>query len=141
VITVPDATVTVGVQQEYTRLAFRFVGATTVTPLQQGNRLDLRFSRAADIDIAELRASPPRFVREIRRVSAAGAPVRLQLTLDAGVRQRHFVDGDRVVVDLLPPEGGVEQTTAANGERTNAPAPACAVRVGFSLSKARMIRA
>ena len=124
VITVPDATVTVGVQQEYTRLAFRFAGATTVTPLQQGNRLDLRFSRAADIDIAELRASPPRFVREIRRVSAAGAPVRLQLTLDAGVRQRHFVDGDRVVVDLLPPEGGVEQTTAANGERTNAPAPA-----------------
>jgi hypothetical protein len=121
---IPDATVTVGAQQDYTRLAFRFVGPTTVTPLLQGNRLDLRFSRAADIDIAELRASPPRFVREIRRVSAAGAPVRLQITLEAGVRQRHFVDGDRVVVDLLPPDGVVEQTTAANGERTNAPAPA-----------------
>ena len=123
-VAVPDATVTVGVQPDYTRLAFRFVGPTTVTPLQQGSRLDLRFSRAADIDIAELRASPPRFVREIRRVSAAGAPVRLQLTLDAGVRQRHFVDGDRVVLDLLPPEGGVEQTTAADGQRSNAPAPA-----------------
>lgn len=120
---IPDATVTVGAQEDYTRLAFRFAGPTTVTPLLQGNRLDLRFSRAADIDIAELRATPPRLVREIRRVSAAGAPVRLQLTLEAGVRQRHFVDGDRVVIDLLPPEGGVEQTTAANGERTNAPAP------------------
>ncbi len=121
---VPDATVTVGAQGDYTRLAFRFAGPTTVTPLQQGNRLDLRFSRAADMDIAELRASPPRFVREVRRVSAAGAPVRLQITLEAGVRQRHFVDGDRVVVDLLPPEEGVEQTVAANGETTNAPAPA-----------------
>lgn len=121
---VPNATVSVGAQEDYTRLAFRFAGPTTVTPLLQGSRLDLRFSRAADIDIAELRATPPRFVREIRRVSAAGAPVRLQLTLEPGVRQRHFVDGDRVVVDLLPPEGGVEQTTAANGERTNAPAPA-----------------
>lgn len=121
---VADATVTVGVQPDYTRLAFRFAGPTTVTPLLQGSRLDLRFSRAADMDIAELRSSPPRFVREIRRVSAAGQPVRLQLVLDAGVRQRHFVDGDRVVIDLLPPEGGVEQTTAANGERTNAPAPA-----------------
>jgi hypothetical protein len=111
-------------RQDYTRLAFRFAGATTVTPIQQGNRLDLRFSRAADIDIAELRATPPRFVREVRRISAAGAPVRLQLTLEAGVRQRHFVDGDRVVVDLLPPTENIEQTVAENGERTNAPAPA-----------------
>lgn len=120
----PDATVSVGVQRDFTRLAFRFAGATSVTPLHQGNRLDLRFSRAADIDIAELRASPPRFVREVRRVSAAGAPVRIQMLLDAGVRERHFVDGNTIVVDLLPPEEGVEQTVGADGERTNAPAPA-----------------
>jgi hypothetical protein len=116
----PTATVSVGAQQDFTRLAFHFAGPTTVTPLLQGNRLDLRFSRAADMDIAELRAAPPRLVREVRRVSAAGAPVRLQLTLEPGVRQRHFVDGDRVVVDLMPPEGGVQQM--ASGE--TAPAPA-----------------
>ncbi|OQW62148.1 MAG: hypothetical protein A4S17_08935 [Proteobacteria bacterium HN_bin10] len=113
----PTATVTVGAQPDFTRLAFRFAGPTTVTPLLQGGRLDLRFSRAADIDIAELRATPPRFVREVRRINAAGAPVRLHLSLEPGVRQRHFVDGDRVVVDLLPPEEG--QT--ATGD---APAPA-----------------
>jgi tetratricopeptide (TPR) repeat protein len=122
---VPNATVTVGAQQDFTRLAFRFAGPTTVTPLLQGNRLDLRFSRAADIDIAELRATPPRLVREVRRVSAAGAPVRLQLTLQPGVRQRHFVDGDRVVVDLLPPEGATEESLAAAAEN---PAPAPALR-------------
>ncbi len=118
---VPSATVSVGLQDTYTRLAFRFQGATTVTPTLQGNRLDLRFSRAADIDIAELRANPPRYVREIRRVSAAGAPVRLQLTLDYGVRQRAFADGERVVVDLMPPEGA-----PANAAPSEAPLPAAA---------------
>ncbi|MGD9816001.1 MAG: hypothetical protein AB7Q23_09195 [Hyphomonadaceae bacterium] len=119
----PTATVSVGLNEGYTRLAFRFSGATTVTPLLQGSRLDLRFSRAADIDIAELRSSLPRYVREIRRVSAAEQPLRLVLMLDPGVRQRHFADGDRVVVDLLAPEG-IEQSTAADGTVTTAPTPA-----------------
>ncbi|MGE0739945.1 MAG: hypothetical protein AB7O98_01280 [Hyphomonadaceae bacterium] len=118
----PTATVSVGVTDEYTRLAFRFANATTVTPLQQGNRLDLRFSRTADIDLAELRASPPRYVREIRRVSADGAPVRIQLQLEPGVRQRHFVDGNRVVVDLLAPNEEA-QRTAAETPQGQAPAP------------------
>ncbi|UPT61752.1 MAG: hypothetical protein M0D54_15295 [Hyphomonadaceae bacterium JAD_PAG50586_4] len=117
------ATVDVGVQDAYTRLAFRFEGPTTVTPLLQGNRLELRFSRAADIDLAEIRANLPRYVREVRRVSAAGAPVRLQVTLDQGVRQRHFVDGNRVVVDLLTPPVETNQpaTTPANQAATAAP--------------------
>lgn len=119
----PSATVSAGVQEGYTRLVFRFAGATTVTPLLQGNRLDLRFSRAADIDIAELRAAPPRLVREVRRVSAAGAPVRLQLMLEAGVRQRHFVDGDRVVVDLLEPEGGLLESAGPSDTPVPATSP------------------
>jgi len=119
----PSATVSVGLHEDYTRLAFRFAGPTTVTPLQQGARLDLSFSRAADLDIAELRANLPRFVREVRRTSAAGQPVRLVLTLEAGVRQRHFVDGERIVVDLLAPEGGVQPATADGGQST-APVPA-----------------
>lgn len=84
-----------------------------------GNHLELRFSRAADLDIAELRAQPPRFVREVRKLSAAGQPVRVALTLDPGVRLRNFVDGDRVIVDLLPPDEAA-QRAAENG----APAPA-----------------
>ncbi len=97
------ATVTAGVQPQYTRLVFRFDGAgAAVTPQLASNRLDLRFSRAADIDLSDLRAAPPHLMRDIRRVSAAGAPLRLQIALDPGVQQRHFTDGDRVVIDLLP---------------------------------------
>lgn len=126
---VPTATVRVGVQEQYTRLAFQFQDATTVTPLAQGSRLELRFSRAADIDIAELRATPPRYVREIRRVSAAGAPVRLVLTIDPGVRQRHFVDGNRVVIDLLAPDAATQAATAAADARGETPAPVAAASV------------
>lgn len=110
----PSASVTIGQQEGYTRLSFRFAGATTVVPLLQGNRLDLRFSRAADIDLAEIRSTLPRFVREVRRTSAAGQPLRLTMTVDFGVRQRHFVDGDRVVVDLLAPEQGAQAATSPN---------------------------
>jgi hypothetical protein len=128
----PSATVTVGLREEFTRLAFRFSGPTTVTPVQEGARLDLRFSRAADLDAAELIASPPRFVRAVRRLSAAGQAVRLQLTLDPGVRQRHFVDGDRVIIDLLPPSAAPAEAPdtsfAQNGATAAAQAPAPTVR-------------
>ncbi len=119
----PTATVVVGVQPDYTRLAFRFAGPTSVTPTMQGNRLELRFSRAADLDVAELRAGPPRFVREVRRLSSAGAQVRVGLVLDPGVRHRSFSDGDRVVIDLLPPEEGA-QSGAIGADGSPAPAPA-----------------
>src|SRR5262249_29822782 len=100
----PSATVTAGAQPQYTRLVFRFDGGeTNVTPQLAGNRLDLHFSRAADIDLSDLHAAPPHLMRDIRRVGGAGAPLRVQITLDPGVQQRHFTDGDRVVVDLLPP--------------------------------------
>lgn len=120
----PTASLSVGEREDFTRLVFRFDGPATVTPLLRNDRLDLRFSRAADIDLAEVRANLPRFVREVRRVSAAGHPVRLQITLEAGVRQRHFVDGERVVVDLLPPERAPQRTeTAAQEPAVQATAP------------------
>jgi tetratricopeptide (TPR) repeat protein len=118
----PTATVSVAQRDEYTRLVFRFAGPTTVVPAAQGERLELRFSRGADMDIAELRSAPPRFVRDVRRLSTPGAPVRLALTLEPGTRQRHFVDGDRVVVDLLPPDATTQAAqTAAQAAAHRAP--------------------
>jgi hypothetical protein len=108
----PTASVTVGVQPEYTRLAFSFDGAADVTPALNNDRLDLRFTRVADIDLSELRADHPALIRDIRRTSAPGAPLRLQISLDPGVQQRHFTDGNRVVVDLLPPAPGTQQASS-----------------------------
>lgn len=129
----------VGVQDAYTRLAFRFEAPTTVTPLLQGNRLELRFSRAADIDLAEIRSSLPRYVRDVRRLSAAGAPVRLQLTLDAGVRQRHFVDGNRVVVDLLTPPVETNQPAPTQPTQAAAATPTVPMRPVNGVGQVRLV--
>lgn len=94
----------IGERAEETRLAFRFPAGATVTPLQNGARLELRFSRGGDIDATALTISPPRFVRAARVTSRAGQPLVVVLDLEEGVRQRHFVDGRSVVVDLFRPE-------------------------------------
>lgn len=110
-MTPSNAQLVVGERADFTRLSFQFPVTTTVTPLLNGNQLELRFSRPADLDIAEARADLPRFVRALTRTSRPGQPLRLALTLDPGVRQRHFVDGARVVVDLLAPEDAPAPTT------------------------------
>lgn len=111
------ASLNVGERPDFTRLSFQFPVITTVTPLMTADRLELRFSRAVDIDLAEVRADLPRFVRALTRTSQPGQPLRVQLTLEPGVRQRHFVDGERVVVDLLAPEGA-PAATQRTGDRT-----------------------
>lgn len=96
------ASLTIGERPDFTRLAFLFPGGATVTPIQTGDRLDLRFSRAAEIDIARLNVSPPKLVRGARIISRPGERLAISLTLEAAVKQRHFVDGSRVIVDLTP---------------------------------------
>ncbi len=111
----------VGERPDETRLAFRFPAGATVTPLQNGARLELRFSRGGDIDATRLTVSPPRFVRMARVASRAGQPLVLVLDLEDGVRQRHFVDGRNVVVDLFRPQPDKSAKPAAKpgaGEAT-----------------------
>lgn len=103
----PNASLSIGSRPDLTRLSFLFNGGATVTPVRQGSRLELRFSRAAEIDLSQLRASPPLFVRAAERVSRPGGRLTIALTLEEGVKVRQFAEGSRVVVDLTPPEGGI----------------------------------
>jgi hypothetical protein len=99
------ATVEVAQAPEYTRLSFSFNGErAAVTPTSRGDRLELVFSRSGDIDIAELRSTPPRFIRSVERVARADGRVALALQLDAGVRFRQFIEARAIVIDLLPPD-------------------------------------
>jgi tetratricopeptide (TPR) repeat protein len=106
-VAAPNASLSIGSRPDLTRLSFLFNGGATVTPVRQGSRLELRFSRAAEIDLTQLRASPPLFVRSAERVSRAGGRLVIALTLEDGVKVRQFTEGSRVVVDLTPPEGGI----------------------------------
>lgn len=100
----PAARVDVAQGQDYTRFAFRFTGAAvSVTPTRDGDRLDLVFSRAIDLDIAEIRSTPPRHVRDVSRTTRPDGRLALSLQLDPGVRHRQFSEAGAIVVDLLPP--------------------------------------
>lgn len=105
-----NASLSIGSRPDLTRLSFLFPGAASVTPVQQGARLELRFSRAAEIDLSQLLASPPLFVRSAERITRPGGRLTIALTLEEGVKVRQFVEGSRVVIDLTPPEGGVRPT-------------------------------
>ena len=129
----------VGQTKDFTRLTFSFPGPTTVTPIQSGERLDLRFSRPANFDVGRLNVFAPKFVKGAREASAAGARLSIALTLEPGVRQRHFVEGNRVVVDLLPPAQPTQAAAKPAAEPTKSvvapsdPAPPGAtLRVGLA---------
>jgi len=118
-----SATLSIGSRPDLTRLSFHFAGPASVTPVQRGARLELRFSRPAEIDISRLRASPPLFVRSAERVSRPGAALVIALTLEEGVKVRQFVEGSRIVVDLSPPEGGLQPAAPPPPRAANDPAP------------------
>ncbi len=114
-------------RDDLTRLSFRWPeGQAGVTVTERSeNRLELRFSRAGEIDIAELRTSPPPFVRNAQLLSRDGGDLRIMLTVEPGVRRRQFTDGGRVVVDLLPPdpEQVAAEAAAAQEAETASVAP------------------
>ncbi len=122
-ITANDVLLNVGQRPEFTRLSFLFPRGATVTPLLSGDQLQLKFSRPGEVDISDLRILPPKFLKDVRKVSKPGQPLVLNLTLEAGVRQRHFVDGSRVIVDLLPPDQKKPALTAAPATAQAARAP------------------
>lgn len=89
---------------QYTRMSFKFAGGrASVTPTLNGETLQLVFSRPGDVDLAELRSTPPRFLKGIARLGRPDGRLALSLTLAPGVRYRQIVDGEALVVDLLAP--------------------------------------
>ena len=118
-------------REDHTRLSFRWpAGEAGVTvTARSDNRLELRFSRPGDIDLAQLRTSPPRFLRTAQLLSRDGGDLRIMLTLEEGVRRRQFTDGGRVVVDLLPPDPEAAETAPAE-TATVTPLPPAASPAG-----------
>lgn len=89
---------------QYTRLTFRAAsGAVTATPIADGAAVDLLFPRTLSVDLAELRSTPPRFLRAIERLNRPDGRLALRLTLQEGVRFRQFNEAGAQVIDLLAP--------------------------------------
>jgi tetratricopeptide (TPR) repeat protein len=109
-------TLRVGEASDYTRLAFQWPEDVTYSLSETEGRAVLTFSRAAEIDIAQLRADPPRFVDAVTRLEANS--LSLAFILAPQVEARVWSDAPgRVVLDLAPEgstgtEGVLDQLAA-----------------------------
>lgn len=126
--------VSVAQTQEYTRLAFDFsTRRGSLSATVQGDRLDVVFSAGADVDIAELRSTPPRFVRSIVRQTRPDGRPALTMQLEPGVRFRQFTDGQAQVIDLMAaPTGPPPPATLAGPVQINEGRDATEIKVTWS---------
>lgn len=112
------ARVSVGEAAEYTRIVFQWPEAVTYALERDGDRAVLRFSRLAQIDLAELRADPPRFVDAVTELEGEG--LSLAFAVAGGTETRVWSDEPgRVVLDVAPSGGGIDATLAALAEFAN----------------------
>jgi hypothetical protein len=118
-----DVLLTVGQRPEFTRLSFLFPRGATIVPLQTADKVLLKFSRPGEVDISDLRIVPPKYLKDAVKLSKPGQPLVLQLTVDPGVKQRHFIEGGRVIVDLMPPEVKKAPPASCVWPKKKAPTP------------------
>jgi tetratricopeptide (TPR) repeat protein len=70
----------VGVAKDFTRIELHWAGGASATVRREGQVLTLRFNRDADPDIAQLKSSPPRWVKAVE-ARHVGRALELALTL------------------------------------------------------------
>jgi len=91
----------VGEASEYTRIAFQWPEDVTYSLTQDDGRAVLTFARAADIDLSDLRAAPPRHVDQVTPLDGEGLSLAFILAPEVGARVWSDAPG-RVVLDLAP---------------------------------------
>jgi hypothetical protein len=95
-----DVSLSHGQAAEYTRIELVWPEIVEYELTQEGDIATIHFSRAANVDLAELRASPPRYLRDIEG-ERAGDEYELRLSLENGSAARVWDEGERIVIDLL----------------------------------------
>ncbi|MEE2567058.1 hypothetical protein [Hyphobacterium marinum] len=91
-----------GQASEYTRIEFVWPEDVDYTLSQNGETATIVFSRPAEMDLAPLRASPPRLLETLQGARGDN-DYTLVLTLDPEVSARAWREDNRIVVDLLDP--------------------------------------
>jgi hypothetical protein len=112
----PDQiTVRTGRHEGFGRIVFDWQVPVEFDAAQEGNRLHLRFARAAVVDVSLLAERLPDVLERARGSDRDGRTL-VDLTLRPGVRAEVFALTDgRVVVDLSRPAAEVRGVAAATG--------------------------
>lgn len=100
----PTIRVRTGEHAAYTRLVFDWTSEVEYSFEQSGGQVLLNFKRPANLNLAAIQQSPPRFVGQVRsNVTEAG--VQVAIAIPATASARHFLSGPKVVVDVREPSG------------------------------------
>jgi hypothetical protein len=94
-----------GQAAEYTRIEFVWPEEVGYELVQDGNTARVTFSQPAEMDLAQLRASPPRLLESISGERGETDYV-LEIGVEPAVNVRAWDEGARIVVDLLEPGVG-----------------------------------
>jgi tetratricopeptide (TPR) repeat protein len=128
-----SSTLSIGVREGVTRLAFNLGGATSASLQRNRDRLVVSFNRPADLDIARLRVDPPPLVQTASVISRPGQNLRLEIVLAEGAAPRGFAEDGRYVLDLAAPKTEPKaQSGEKKGQAVDPRPKSGVVPVGFS---------
>jgi hypothetical protein len=98
----PKVPVHIGYHRGYDRVVFAWPSPVDYSVTRKGDWVELRFTSAADVDLADLNADFSDHVGA-GKVTVDGKKTRVSLAIDSSLRLRHFRSGTAVVFDILVP--------------------------------------
>ena len=98
----PKVPVHIGYHRGYDRVVFAWPSPVDYSVTRKGDWVELRFTGAADVDLADLNAHFSNHVGA-GHVTVDGNKTRVSLAIDPSLRLRHFRSGTKVVFDILVP--------------------------------------
>ncbi|MCH8489705.1 MAG: tetratricopeptide repeat protein [Oceanicaulis sp.] len=108
------ASVRIGEASDWSRLIFTWPEPVEWTVEQGAQETRLRFAREAEIDLADLLGSPPRFIQSVRRERDGGETFTLVFQLEDGATLRAWSDAPgELTVDAARPQSAATAALAA----------------------------
>lgn len=108
------ASVRVGEASDWSRLIFTWPEPVDWTLEQGAQDIRLRFAREAEIDLADLLGSPPRFIQSVRRERDGGRTFTLVFRMEDGAGLRAWSDTPgELTVDAARAQAGANAALAA----------------------------
>ena len=98
--TVPNVEARAGEHGTYNRLVFDWSGPVSYSVDKQGSRATIAFARPAKIDVTAFQSGLPADITVVSADTAAKG-LTVVLSVPANARLRHFISGDKVVVDVV----------------------------------------
>lgn len=112
-----------GTHAEYSRLVFDWATSVPYTVTRAGtDTIEIVFQKAANMNASGVDSASAPGIRGVEKLSAEGENLKVRVKIPEGAEYRHFLVGDRVVLDVFE-KTGVPPPKAAVQEPKSTPAP------------------